>query len=138
MPYKDKAKGRKMAHVRYERNKAGQLIRQKEAYAVWKASMPPQEFFLLNQKHVLMYRYKLTPESYQAMFIAQGSCCKLCGRKTKRYVVYHDHTCCNAASRRTCGKCVRGILCVPCNAGLGFIEKMGFEIIGRYLRGSNG
>ena len=124
---------KRRAHERYEQNKTGILQRQKEAYAAWKASLSPREFFLLNQKYVLMYRYKLTPESYKAMFEAQGSCCKLCRRAVKRYVVDHDHACC--PGRQSCGRCVRGILCVPCNAGLGFIEKMGFEVIERYLGG---
>ncbi|RFS81363.1 hypothetical protein D0T12_32545 [Actinomadura spongiicola] len=49
--------------------------------------------------------------------------CAICGRVddekgSKRFAIDHDHTCCSTAGR-SCGKCIRGLLCVSCNAGLG-------------------
>jgi hypothetical protein len=66
-------------------------------------------------------KYGLTPESYSALFDSQGRACAIC-RTTEplrgQWCVDHDHGCCTG-TRRTCGECVRGILCGPCNQGLG-------------------
>lgn len=66
--------------------------------------------------------YNLTPEQYRALVDAcyknrQGEplCMMGCGRKATQ--VDHDHKCCKGAY--SCGKCVRGLLCGPCNTTLG-------------------
>ena len=43
------------------------------------------------------------------------------GRARSLLVVDHDHACCPADSF-SCGACVRGLICSPCNAGLGFLQ----------------
>ena len=35
--------------------------------------------------------------------------------------VDHDHACCPEGGR-SCGKCIRGLLCMECNKYLGFYE----------------
>lgn len=53
---------------------------------------------------------------YERLYEAQGGVCALCRRatgRTKRLAVDHDHTCC--AGKESCGRCVRGLLCGPCN-----------------------
>jgi len=69
-------------------------------------------------------QYKLTPEKYEAMLRAQEGCCAICGttepRGRGRWHIDHDHACCPGA--KTCGKCVRGLLCSFCNYALGFFR----------------
>jgi hypothetical protein len=52
-------------------------------------------------------------------------CCKeevaLVGGSLRKLAVDHDHQCC--PGKKSCGKCVRGILCSYCNAGLGFFRE---------------
>lgn len=64
--------------------------------------------------------YNLTKEMYEALYEAQGGRCALCQRatgKTRRLSVDHNHKCC--PGRKSCGRCVRGLLCRPCNTLLG-------------------
>jgi hypothetical protein len=61
----------------------------------------------------------ITLEDYHRLCTAQHGLCTICGGppngSTVRLVVDHDHT----TDR------VRGLLCVSCNAGLGFYERLG-------------
>lgn len=66
-------------------------------------------------------RFGLTREQFDAMFDAQGKRCAICHTDdpgTNYWAVDHDHACC-PSSDKTCGGCVRGILCARCNHGLG-------------------
>ena len=72
-------------------------------------------------------RYGMSLETYSAMMEAQGGLCAICGkaetaRRHQRLSVDHDHTCC--PSGKTCGRCVRGLLCHHCNATLGHLERV--------------
>lgn len=66
-------------------------------------------------------RYGLTPAQFNALLEAQGHRCAVC-RTAKPggqgWHVDHDHTCCNTR-KRSCGRCIRGILCTRCNIGIG-------------------
>jgi len=60
--------------------------------------------------------YGLTPEEYLRLFEHQGRRCAICRRATgatKRLAVDHDHSCCPGPT--SCGHCVRGLVCGPCN-----------------------
>jgi len=69
----------------------------------------------------ILRKYGITPADYDAILIAQGGGCAGCGAATsrdgRRLAVDHDHRCCPGS--RSCGKCVRGLLCTNCNRGLG-------------------
>lgn len=71
----------------------------------------------------LWYKYRLTVEAYEALLEAQGSACAICrigaptDIRTSRFHVDHDHACCPGT--RSCGKCIRGLLCHACNTALG-------------------
>ena len=70
----------------------------------------------------IMSRYGLTPEQYYEM-TATG--CEVCGSMDNLHVD-HDHNCCGYAegSRdvKTCGKCIRGVLCKDCNTAEGLLH----------------
>lgn len=72
-------------------------------------------------------KYNLTQEQFDLIFAAQNFRCAIC--KTDKplgsggqWAVDHDHACC-PASCRSCGGCVRGILCQLCNQGLGCLRE---------------
>lgn len=77
---------------------------------------------LITKENGLKYRYGLTLFQLESLLIFQKYNCLVCNLPlTEPYVVDHDHTCC-PSSRKTCGKCVRGILHSTCNAALGFLK----------------
>ena len=68
----------------------------------------------------LKYRYGLTREDYERILASQGGACAICERRSRKgenFSVDHDHSCC-PGDVRTCGKCVRGLLCTNCNRRL--------------------
>lgn len=70
----------------------------------------------------LKHLYDMTPERWAQMLAEQDNCCYLCSEPldldTPRKIhVDHDHSCCRGV--KSCGKCVRGIACEPCNRGIG-------------------
>lgn len=71
----------------------------------------------------IKYMYQLTPELYQALFDYQDGLCGICLKEDgsgRRLAVDHDRRCCSG--KRSCGKCVRGLLCYSCNTKLGWFE----------------
>lgn len=71
----------------------------------------------------LLAKYGLTVEAYEQMLVEQGGGCAICEKPApegRRLSVDHDHACC--PGEKTCGLCVRGLLCITCNVWLGFYE----------------
>ena len=97
--------------------------------------------------------FNKTSVAWDAMFELQGRRCLLCGDSdpgTNGWQTDHDHACCPGT--KSCGRCVRGILCWSCNTGLGhfkdgvellrraadFIEQKRKELYGNDLRFAQG
>ncbi len=87
----------------------------------WKAKKSKQDpFYTLNLSLVRLYN--ITFQDYEAMLIKQDFRCAICpqqhgwGRYEKLHVD-HDHQCCKGS--KSCGKCVRSLLCSHCNIMLG-------------------
>lgn len=68
--------------------------------------------------------YGLDAATFQALNKAQGGACSICRSvfdATNVPAVDHDHKCCPDRAR-SCGKCVRGLLCARCNLALGGMD----------------
>lgn len=68
-------------------------------------------------------KYHITSEMYDRKLEEQGGVCALCFNPPKsniRLHVDHDHSCC--PGKKSCGKCVRSLLCFPCNGRLFVLE----------------
>ena len=105
------------------------LARRRETTRKWKER---------NREHVVAYmkdynrthsrersmvsRYGITVADFDQMLDAQGGICAICGTNNpSRWCVDHDHTCCDTV--KTCGRCVRKILCHECNVGIGLLKE---------------
>lgn len=83
----------------------------------------------------LKHLYKLSLEQYEELVERQQGVCALCGSEPvhwRRLSVDHDHRCCPSASK-SCGKCVRALLCLKCNNGVGWLENLGVDLVLAYL-----
>ena len=68
---------------------------------------------------------KMAQEDYDGILADQSDGCAICGSVIPggrgRFHVDHDHNCCGPG-QKSCGKCVRGLLCVHCNFMLGHAQ----------------
>ena len=78
------------------------------------------------RRYRLVNIYSITPERYDAMMEQQGGVCAICDKpsETRLLSVDHDHACCPGP--KSCGQCVRGLLCVSCNATIARLEDEGW------------
>lgn len=71
----------------------------------------------------LKHAFNISVDDYEAMLSAQGGRCANPRCRTDVpggtgvFHIDHDHGCC--PKDRSCGKCIRGLLCANCNLGLG-------------------
>jgi hypothetical protein len=69
--------------------------------------------------------FRLDPQLYEDMLVAQGGVCAICGQKCashRRLSVDHDHFTAQ----------IRGLLCAACNRGIGLLKDSP-EVVGRAL-----
>jgi hypothetical protein len=75
-----------------------------------------------------MKKYGTTTEWYRDRLIEQCGLCAICGHlshhhgELQRLQVDHNHLCCDLKTK-SCGKCLRGLLCADCNMLLGYLEQ---------------
>jgi hypothetical protein len=69
-----------------------------------------------------MWRYGVNGADLRRRLEKQGYRCKCCGDALSAENMHtdHDRRCCSG--RRSCGKCIRGLLCGGCNIGLGMFR----------------
>ncbi len=68
------------------------------------------------------WQYGLSVEDFNTLLASQDGKCAICltdapGGRYNVWCVDHDHACCSGY--RSCGDCVRGLLCKSCNWALG-------------------
>lgn len=78
-----------------------------------------KKWYLKNKENIThqnrLLTYGISKEAFECMFMAQKSRCKICGsqeHKGKNWNLDHD--------KKT--GLIRGILCMPCNFGLGYFQ----------------
>lgn len=99
----------------------------------------PEYFKELNFKSHLKQNYNLTLENYQDLWDTQQGRCAIVGCEVdfstyhKRPEIDHDHSCC--PGYKSCGKCVRALLCGPHNKALGDVKDSTEQLLGliKYL-----
>jgi hypothetical protein len=72
--------------------------------------------------------HHLSQQGYDAFLVKQEGICPVCkrplikmvGRSGETPSIDHNHSCCPGT--HSCGKCIRGILHLKCNAALGGFE----------------
>lgn len=68
-------------------------------------------------------KFGITYDEFYCLLSEQGGRCAVCRKPDpgpRRWNVDHDHSCCPAG--RSCGRCVRGLLCHSCNVALGHLR----------------
>jgi hypothetical protein len=110
--------------VRYQENREAVIASTKKY-----REENPEKIRQTKRNQWLFHNFKRTPEWYEETLASQGGHCALCDSipaSDRRFQVDHDHNCCptDKTHRKTCGKCVRGLLCEACNTELGSLERL--------------
>lgn len=74
-----------------------------------------------NSDYMLEWRYNISRERYIKILHSQNGVCAVCKLIPKKFCVDHDHTCC--PGKKSCGKCIRGLLCSNCNTAIGLLKE---------------
>lgn len=64
-------------------------------------------------------RHGTTKEEYDHQVVVQMNRCAICKETVDYFHIDHDHACCDG---RSCGDCLRGLLCQKCNHALGLFN----------------
>jgi hypothetical protein len=85
----------------------------------WKSGLDEEQ----RRSYMLRDKYNIEQSDYKALLRAQNGRCGICGTEDPggrwglSFHVDHDHACC--PGKKSCGECVRGLLCSSCNTGVG-------------------
>lgn len=123
MTPEQKERARETKRRWYQQNKERARARQRELYHKHRDHKYENQGRSRGYRH----RYGITVEDYNRMFAEQGGRCGICGSDKSGRNGYHfavDH-CHNTGQ-------VRGLLCIRCNASLGWFEQHS-TMVAQYL-----
>ncbi len=134
MPYTgspEEVKHKKHASAVYRRHRVSEIERLKEG--MFPAPQGARKKYLTKygrdnkqarkgyEKAAFARSYGLTLAQLEKLHETYRGLCGLCGEPeivgSRRLAIDHDHTCC--PGKKSCGKCIRGLICSRCNLGLG-------------------
>lgn len=124
-PDRRKKNGKKSACKACEREVVNRWRRANpEAYEALKRLPKTERQKLRRRERDLHEKYGLTLPGYEQLLADHGGVCAICGnppsgngRSGASLHLDHDHACCPEG--RSCGKCIRGLLCGSCNTMIG-------------------
>lgn len=98
-----------------ERKRVNNLLRVKTKY--WKNP----EVVKRRRLSTFLTKVGLSVEWYDQQ-VAKG--CGICETHDpgNGWCIDHDHACCPYGNRQGCKKCIRGVLCTPCNLAIGMMR----------------
>ena len=88
----------------------------------WKDWENKNEYKSSGERHRIR-TFKLTEDKIQEFLEKQKGICPICKEPPNSknpFVPDHDHSCC--PGRKSCGKCVRGLIHRTCNAAIGLLK----------------
>lgn len=138
MPYKDPLKKKENArrwaaqnrerlkyfqHKHYLQNREKVLTKTSEYYQKNKEKIRSR-----TQAYNIKAKYNITLEQFENILHKQNGKCTICrsilrikgSNGQDKFQIDHDHKCC--PSSKTCGNCIRSILCSRCNLVIGLME----------------
>lgn len=113
-----------------------------ESYS-YRSDSPTKRYYICkdcNSWEKIRRSYNISAYTYSKLLRRQGGVCAICGQaqslgcSQRKLSIDHDHSCCPQTGK-SCGKCIRGLLCTPCNQGIGSLRDSvaGVEAALRYL-----
>ncbi len=118
-----KSNPKKISLARKRRRKANpEKIRRADRMSkeIWRRKNPKK--LAAQRRREKLKQYGITSEQYNQLLQGQDNKCAICRTPQKelkkRLSIDHNHNCCKTQAK-SCGRCVRGLLCSACNDGLG-------------------
>ena len=110
---------------RVKKRKICTACHREQVYA-WRASRresDPEGYKRMVFNNRLWSMFRIRRDRFEELLAVRGGCA-CCGtavpKSDRGWHVDHDHKCC--PGERSCGLCVRGVLCATCNVALGVVN----------------
>lgn len=110
---------------KYRRSPAGKIKVAEYMSKYWETHKGDLKTKRRRLNDMLLRTYRISLSEFEDMVEQQSGCCAICNGppngKGNRLHVDHDKKCCPGS--KSCGKCVRGLLCHKCNTAIGLLEE---------------